>query len=60
MICTGNHPNPAKPGELRWFTTIGGRDQEMLWLCRDAEDWVVPGTHGVEFHSYYRSGEDLA
>lgn len=24
-----NHPNPAKPGELRWFTTIGGRDQEM-------------------------------
>ena len=24
-----NHPNPAKPGELRWFTTVGGRDQEM-------------------------------
>jgi hypothetical protein len=24
-----NHPNPATPGELRWFTTIAGRDQEM-------------------------------
>jgi hypothetical protein len=24
-----NHPNPALPGELRWFTTIAGRDQEM-------------------------------
>jgi len=24
-----NHPNPAQPGELRWFTTIAGRDQEM-------------------------------
>lgn len=24
-----NHPNPAQPGELRWFTTVAGRDQEM-------------------------------
>lgn len=24
------HPNPAKPGELRWFTTIDGRDVEIL------------------------------
>lgn len=23
------HPNPAAPGELRWFTTIDGRDQEV-------------------------------
>lgn len=23
------HPNPAKSGELRWFTTIDGRDTEM-------------------------------
>jgi hypothetical protein len=23
------HPNPAKPGELRWFTNIGGEDQEV-------------------------------
>jgi hypothetical protein len=24
-----NHPNPAKPGELRWFTTIKGEDVEL-------------------------------
>jgi hypothetical protein len=23
------HPNPAMPGELRWFTTIAGKDQEV-------------------------------
>ena len=23
------HPNPAKPGELRWFTTIAEKDQEV-------------------------------
>lgn len=23
------HPNPAKPGELRWFATIDGRDVEV-------------------------------
>jgi hypothetical protein len=23
------HPNPAAPGELRWFTTIDGRDVEL-------------------------------
>lgn len=24
-----NHPRPAKPGELRWFTTIAGQDTEV-------------------------------
>jgi hypothetical protein len=24
-----SHPNPAKPGELRWFTTINGEDTEV-------------------------------
>lgn len=24
-----NHPNPAKPGELRWYTTIKGEDAEV-------------------------------
>jgi hypothetical protein len=24
------HPNPAKPGELRWFTTIKGKDVEVV------------------------------
>ena len=23
------HPNPAKPGELRWFTTVKGKDIEL-------------------------------
>jgi hypothetical protein len=23
------HPNPAQPGELRWYTTIEGQDQEL-------------------------------
>lgn len=23
------HPNPAMPGELRWFTTIAGKDREV-------------------------------
>jgi hypothetical protein len=23
------HPNPAKPGELRWYTTVAGVDQEV-------------------------------
>jgi len=23
------YPNPAKPGELRWFTTVNGEDKEM-------------------------------
>ena len=23
------HPNPAMPGELRWFTTIAGKDKEV-------------------------------
>ncbi len=26
---TKNHPNPAKPGELRWFTTEEGKDVEV-------------------------------
>ena len=24
-----NHPNPAQPGELRWYTTIAGEDHEV-------------------------------
>ncbi len=24
-----DHPNPAKPGELRWFTTLDGKDCEV-------------------------------
>lgn len=32
-----NHPNPAKPGELRWFTTIKGQDVE----CADERSFVL-------------------
>ncbi len=32
-----NHPNPAKPGELRWFTTIKGEDVE----CPDGRSFVL-------------------
>lgn len=32
------HPNPARPGELRWFTTINGEDTEV----------DGPGPHMIE------------
>lgn len=32
-----NHPNPAKPGELRWFTTLRGEDVE----CPGPEPFVL-------------------
>jgi len=25
-----HHPNPAKPGELRWYATVGGEEKEYL------------------------------
>jgi hypothetical protein len=34
-----NHPNPAKPGELRWFTTIDGKDVE----CANGEPFLHNG-----------------
>lgn len=34
-----DHPNPAAPGELRWFTTIDGRDHE----CDGPEPIIVNG-----------------
>lgn len=34
-----SHPNPAKPGELRWFTTIDGKDVE----CDGADEIEVNG-----------------
>jgi len=33
------HPNPAMPGELRWFTTIDGKDVE----CKDGSPIEVNG-----------------
>lgn len=37
------HPNPAKPGELRWFTTIKGVDREVP----DARPFVLEGDEPV-------------
>lgn len=34
-----NHPNPAVPGELRWFTTIDGKDVE----CPSGDPVLVHG-----------------
>lgn len=33
------HPNPAAPGELRWFATVAGRDTEMP----DSREFVLVG-----------------
>lgn len=38
-------PNPAKPGELRWVTTIGGEDQ---WVDGPEPIWVDDGKGGKE------------
>jgi hypothetical protein len=35
------HPNPAKPGELRWYTTIDGKDVEV------SEDWRGETSDGL-------------
>ena len=37
------HPNPAKPGELRWFTTVGGEDSEV----------DGPGPHMIDGQEIY-------
>jgi hypothetical protein len=37
------HPNPAKPGELRWFTTVAGEDREV----------DGPGPHLIEGEDVY-------
>jgi len=41
-----NHPRPAQPGELRWFTTIKGSDVE----CEDARPFVL--FRGEQVHDF--------
>lgn len=43
------HPNPAKPGELRWFTTVDGEDLEV-----DA-DYVGPKGETPRSRTFIRS-----
>jgi hypothetical protein len=46
-----NHPNPAKPGELRWFTNIKGKDVEVA----SGEPFEVDGRDGKREMVYPRS-----
>lgn len=40
------HPNPAVPGELRWYTTIAGKDKEVP----DSRPFIiVDGEHVYDF-----------
>ena len=44
------HPNPALPGELRWFTTIEGKDHEVA----DGRPFVI-NDEGEHLHEFTRS-----
>ncbi len=44
-----NHPNPAKPGELRWFTTIEDEDVELP----DGKEFVLK--EGERIYDFDRS-----
>lgn len=44
-----SHPNPAKPGELRWFTTIDGEDVEV------SRDYVGPNGERPRSRTFIRS-----
>lgn len=50
------HPNPAKPGELRWFTTIAGKDEEVP----DSRPFVlVEGERVYDFNPKAFKPEDI-
>lgn len=44
-----SHPNPAQPGELRWFTTIDGEDLEV------DRDYVGPNGETPRSRTFIRS-----
>jgi hypothetical protein len=50
------HPNPAQPGELRWFTTINGKDHEVP----DGRPFVlVDGERAYDFNPDTYAPEDV-
>lgn len=50
------HPNPAKPGELRWFTTIDGKDEEVP----DGRPFVlIDGERVYDFNPRDHRPEDI-
>jgi hypothetical protein len=44
-----NHPNPAQPGELRWYTTIAGEDIEV------EKDYVGPNGERPRSRTFIKS-----
>ena len=44
-----NHPNPAQPGELRWYTTIAGEDIEV------AKDYLGPNGERPRSRTFIKS-----
>lgn len=50
------HPNPAKPGELRWFTTIKGKDIEV---ANGREFVLIDGAPCYEFDPDDYKPEDI-
>ncbi len=52
-----NHPNKAKPGELRWFTTIAGKDIEV----KSGDQFIIDkdGNHVYEFDEKLVKVEDI-
>src|SRR4051794_21010050 len=43
------HSNPAEPGELRWFTIVGGEDREV----------DGPGPHMIEGEAVYARSRNI-
>ena len=50
------HPNPAAPGELRWFTTVKGKDEEVP----DGRSFVIlDGKRVYDFDPDKHAREDI-
>jgi hypothetical protein len=47
------HPHPAKPGELRWYTTVKGQDQE----CDGPEPVIIDGEKAWPLSRTFIPGE---
>ena len=52
------HPNPAKDGELRWFTTVG--DNQDYECSSPAPFVILPDENGQHVHHYDFDPDDYA
>jgi hypothetical protein len=64
------HPNPAKPGELRWYATVNGKDAEIpedqlqyfaeregqFWEIADSEPFQLGSEWIVPIRGYVQGG----